>query len=698
MSRIKINVIMNKLTISILLITKLFLISCTKEFDSDFNEGKYAFQQESFSSEEFLSDSHARNINNSICKAPGDTINAVEMQQIKGQLQELNNNNPGTLELYEKIFGYPVWDANISGAESNGTDWFLIPTVVQEHNSTHAIIVAKRLETNDYELNFYKRYDIIQHLRKNNTATITLVNDIYDLFGICDCNVYCQTIDDSVSVTSRPTMTSRSEIATLTWLVPKDPEEFCEPGFHTVQKSFFAGCSGGGGVGSGGGGSGGGFPGGTFWGGGTGTGGGNSSGGVGQGGGGGLAGNAIIASCIPYLVNVNFFELLQELDGFISRQNIQFEASEIITYINPECLNDLENFDQCVLDHLECLAHALGNSLGLSASEKELLVQNPTTVLLSVLNFLSNESYSQEAESYILVVLGLMDEDPLLIIDRFFELFYLLQSDNEFLTRDCLDNNDPLWDDLMFYVPPSNVLDRLEDLGEGWRLQPLETPTASPSINFDYFSIVIDQMPINPNTNMQYSPDELISYIRRNINAFVNTTLGEFTPFTVNDLNLWQSSSPVPAVLTIDILPDDGSVICAQHESCCWIFSTVKAPQFPLTSDGYHPVSGNRQFGYRILNNGKTEIYTKGVDRFLVKPGLDPLPSVILPYLLEKMAFVGADALWSSFTSKINTYVSEHNGSASINTPIKLRPKWFSNSLIEALRSNNKIEYVPCQD
>lgn len=44
---------MNKLTISILLITKLFLISCTKEFDSDFNEGKYAFQQESFSSEEF---------------------------------------------------------------------------------------------------------------------------------------------------------------------------------------------------------------------------------------------------------------------------------------------------------------------------------------------------------------------------------------------------------------------------------------------------------------------------------------------------------------------------------------------------------------------------------------------------------------------------------------------------------------------
>lgn len=224
--------------------------------------------------------------------------------------------------------------------------------------------------------------------------------------------------------------------------------------------------------------------------------------------------------------------------------------------------------------------------------------------------------------------------------------------------------------------------------------------TAAPSINLDYFTTTITQMPINPNTGQPWSPDAFFQHLRKNINDFVDTNNSEFIPIA-GDEQLWLSNNPVPAAIHINIFgPDNGSVICAQSEACCWIFSTVKAPLHP-DFDCFHPVSGNRQFGYTLHSDGSMEIYTRGVDRFF-SPTAGPFSSSyaleeLAGYLLEKAAFTGADALWDSFQNGIKDYVSNpaRGGQAQINTPVKNRPN-AGEALKQLLKQGTPITHVPC--
>jgi hypothetical protein len=339
-------------------------------------------------------------------------------------------------------------------------------------------------------------------------------------------------------------------------------------------------------------------------------------------------------------------------------------------------------------------------------------IQSPSDILLLV-NFIKTVDDKKGLLDYYELITSLRDEDPDIRWDRSIDLYDLL-IDNPNALTEC---GDPavdvaFWSDLASFVPPQEVLDKLEDLGEGWRLQGFLTPTATPSINLDYFSTTITQMPIDTSTNQPWVPEVLFEHIRKNFNDFVDTDNSEFTPI-LGDENLWLSSDPVPAVITIDIdIPiigfqgDDGSVICAQNESCCWIFSTVKAPFFENIdgdggNDGYHPVSGNRQFGYTIHSDGSMEIYTKGADRFLT-PTSGPLSNSyfaekLAGYLLEKAAFTGADNLWKSFQEGINNFGNDpsNGGISKINTPIKNRPK-VKDELKNLLRQSGPINYVPC--
>ena len=317
---------------------------------------------------------------------------------------------------------------------------------------------------------------------------------------------------------------------------------------------------------------------------------------------------------------------------------------------------------------------------------------------------MSESGSFEDKLNYIERMYTLILNEPDIRWDRSIELYELLSTNPSALTScgsPMADVND--WSDLASFVPPQNVLDRLDDLGEGWRLQGFLTPTAAPSINLDYFSTTITQMPINPATNQPWSPDALFQHIRKNINDFVNTNLSEFNPIA-GDESLWLSYNPLTTVISIDIFPDDGSVICAQYESCCWIFSTVKAPGFQVTgdgNDGIHPVSGNRQFGYTLHPDGSMEIYTRGADRYF-SPQAPPFSNVggtdrLLGYLLEKVAFAGADNLWESFQQGIKDFVDDpiHGGSSVINTPVKKRPK-VKDELKNLLKQSGPINYVPC--
>jgi len=220
----------------------------------------------------------------------------------------------------------------------------------------------------------------------------------------------------------------------------------------------------------------------------------------------------------------------------------------------------------------------------------------------------------------------------------------------------------------------------------------------------DYFSTTITQMPIDPNTGEEWDPAELFEHIRTNINEFVDTQNSEFSPILADETK-WFSENPVSAVVSIDIdilkltdyFGDDGSVICSQYESCCWIFSTVQAPAFPATEDGYHPVSGNRKFGYEVLPNGNMEIYTKGADRYFYPPSGSGGVAEIVGYLFEKAAFFGADDLWQSFQKGINDFANNplNGGQANINVPVKNRPK-VQDGLKILLNQNYPLNFIPC--
>lgn len=375
----------------------------------------------------------------------------------------------------------------------------------------------------------------------------------------------------------------------------------------------------------------------------------------------------------------------------------------IMGQINANNTTDQEKIKKAFLQY----------GLGLSATEINDFMPYFAPIAADVMS----DAVALNDPEFALNTLTLISIEPDYIWDRFVEFHNLFITENpNALLEACAINGDyslSFWSDLATFIPPQTVLDRIESLGEDWRVQYFQTPTAAPNINFDYFPVEITQMPfINGVSGARYTPEAFFTYFRKNINNFVDTDNSSFDPYSQYDANLWQTNNPLTTVITIDIdfpgldIGDDGTIICAQSESCCWIFATVTAPVFPAMTtdcqpDGWHPVSGNRQFGYSTNSNGNTVMYTKGADRFLhpIYPVL-PLGGIgiannLLAYLTEAAAFDGADLLWISLQNGITDYVNSHGGQASIIAPTTYRPA--AGPTLKALfKSNQPINYVPC--
>lgn len=114
---------------------------------------------------------------------------------------------------------------------------------------------------------------------------------------------------------------------------------------------------------------------------------------------------------------------------------------------------------------------------------------------------------------------------------------------------------------------------------------------------------------------------------------------------------------------------DDGTVVTSGYNpnTTSWTFTTLYTPE-----DDWHPVSGNRKFGFTQNSDGSYIFYTKGVDRFTQ----DITGELVAQVITLGDPFSGADKLWSSFQKGIKTYVNTHGGNASINEPEYIRPDW----------------------
>lgn len=205
-------------------------------------------------------------------------------------------------------------------------------------------------------------------------------------------------------------------------------------------------------------------------------------------------------------------------------------------------------------------------------------------------------------------------------------------------------------------------------------------------VNLDEFSVKINFLPNG------MTADGLLNNIRTNINDFVNTSYGEFSPYTLvsnypyNEAETWYSNDPLGSIMHIGINPDDGSVIVSDYSPSSWTFSTISAPY-----DWDHPVSGNREFGYTENSDGSYTFYTRGVDRFTQKITGEVPAAVILGD-----PFSGGDELWKSFQKGIKDFVNSHGGSATINEPDILRPDW--NELRGVFLGTESIETLGCEE
>jgi hypothetical protein len=203
-------------------------------------------------------------------------------------------------------------------------------------------------------------------------------------------------------------------------------------------------------------------------------------------------------------------------------------------------------------------------------------------------------------------------------------------------------------------------------------------------VNCDFFSVKINTLPSGYNNN----PSGFLEYLRKNINSFTDQTYANFAghPQIPNEETKW-TNDPYGSIVFIDVIgPANGSVITAQKSTESWTWSTIREPYA-----GFHPVSGNRTFGYTTNSDGSYTYYCKGVDR-VTSSVQEVLGKIMSGYQDQPVQFTMADGLWGSWTKKIKDYVNGHNGTATLQQPVTKRPNWYDvQDVLNGIKALNEI-------
>ena len=285
-----------------------------------------------------------------------------------------------------------------------------------------------------------------------------------------------------------------------------------------------------------------------------------------------------------------------------------------------------------------------------------------------------------------------------------------------FLFGECIEDHPkwPQWRNLILFDANSvvEVSDRLDQLTEEHYVQSINNAVA-PIMNMDYFSVEADDLPT------VYGQQDLFTnfeYYRKNLNSddFVGGEGGcpntDFRYLLYQDQQSWLNGNVLGTVFSIQLVPfglDDGAVIASQYDyypveqKASWTFSTVHQENIPQTitednggtqNDGYHPVSGNRQFGFFANTAGKYEYFTMGADRITTwwqlagAYAFSPFHSLGDPYSI-------ADPVWHCLQDQIEQFLDNKNISSTKNNQ-KLRPGWTE--IFLKLKNESIITELPC--
>jgi hypothetical protein len=386
-------------------------------------------------------------------------------------------------------------------------------------------------------------------------------------------------------------------------------------------------------------------------------------------------------------------------------QNFQQSGFSPSQYYQAE-IQGMKKLEDIIYKYVDCAVCAKNKSVNACKTcdyvDKDLsdfAKANPS-IIASAENFVTSHDCTSEAKDFATFSLNLIKKNSTIKWKRLEELYDLIENDPNFLVKNCQGGakEDPqiiLWSDLASFVPSGEVMDRINNANKGrwfsntWDVQDIKDAKGA-KVNLDMFAVRIKKLPKLDNKVL--SAEELLSHFRKNINDFAP----KFIPYTDYDKTKWFSGNPLHTIMHIIMdIGVDGDVICSQFYSNCWIFTTLRGRT--IGGGGYHPVSGNRQFGYYTEIIGKdtsTIIYTKGADRTTTwyhSGGLDSGN-----FEAEK-AFKGADALWTGLQNNLINFVTKNGGEINTNNPtftIKKRPNW---SDVEKLLIQDKpVTSVPC--
>jgi hypothetical protein len=217
-------------------------------------------------------------------------------------------------------------------------------------------------------------------------------------------------------------------------------------------------------------------------------------------------------------------------------------------------------------------------------------------------------------------------------------------------------------------VPVVNLANSL--LSE-WKIQTLDFGVGN-ELNRDYYEVRITKLPHIE--GRQITALELFRYWKSNFDAFLAPTIADFQEYSDEDRIKFFSEDPLGAVMYFDMKMltsygignmDDGSVMVTNYTRNSWTFSTVRTPE-----DHIHPVSGNREFGFRFNPDGSYSYYVMGVDR--LSTYFDYGASL---YIWD-IIFMSADKLWRTWQELFYEKVVSMGGQAEKSRSISERVSW----------------------
>jgi hypothetical protein len=223
------------------------------------------------------------------------------------------------------------------------------------------------------------------------------------------------------------------------------------------------------------------------------------------------------------------------------------------------------------------------------------------------------------------------------------------------------------WKDLLNMLPTAPPLTAARVAAglpaTNFTVQKIEEASATKT-NIDRYSVKITKLPTNA------TAQKLFNDMRQSLNNFFDHEAATVAGYTPADDSKWAAPGKAPlGVIMLFKIPvlgpigEQAAVITSLAEDARWIFTPVK---IGFACPGEHPVSGNREFGWKAIGNA-FEFYTRAVDR---------TTGICLGMGGEETTYNGGDALWRSWQAKLVRYVAQNGGQAVTNAPLVYRPTW----------------------